>query len=123
SSGYALEVASLTSGTTLEDLEFDAQPANPANLGESSVAGFIHGSQNVTLTRVALVAGAGSNGAAGASAGPPGATNWGATGGRNGSSATSSAPGGATICVCAIDTTHGSSGGQGGSLSQVPGGG
>src|ERR1700690_561896 len=38
--GYALDVEGLMSGVTFEDVEFDAQDANPSNPGESSVAVF-----------------------------------------------------------------------------------
>jgi len=122
--GYALEVASLSVGTTLEDLEFDAQNAPAATAGASSVAAFVHGSENVTLTRVVLVAGAGSNGAAGTSAGPPGPSDWDTSdGGLNGASATSSAPGPQTTCTCPLDTAQETVGGVGGSPSQTAFGG
>lgn len=121
--GYALELDGLTVGATFEDLEFDAQDAPSGTPGASSIAAFVSGSQNVTLQRVKLVAGAviaaGASGASGGSAGN--ASNHFDGGAPNGASATASAAGGATVCPCPDGTS--STGGQGGSAAQTPGGG
>jgi len=119
--GYALKVESLTAGVTIEDVEFYGRDASPAHAGESSIAAFVHVSENVSLVRVMLVAGTGTAGAPGASAGPPGATNWNtADGGLDGLPATSSVPGGARSCACASSGPAVSAGGRGGSASQTP---
>jgi hypothetical protein len=117
--GYALEVKDLTAGTTIADIEFDAKDADSTHPGGSSVAAFVHGAQHVSLQRVTLAAGKGSDGAAGVSAGPPGPTNW-TTMSLKGANATSSAPGAQTACACALDA-HGSTGGAGGGPQQDAG--
>ncbi len=61
--GFALSVSGLAQALDLEDFEFDAQNGTAA--GESSVAGFIDASPNVTLRRVKLAAGTGADGAPG----------------------------------------------------------
>jgi hypothetical protein len=115
SSGFALEIANLTTGATVADVEFDAQDANPTQAGESSVAAFVHGAQNVSLQRVTLLAGKASDGEAGVSAGSGGPTNW-TTMPLQGTDATSTAPGAATVCQCAL---HGSSSGGGGGAAPL----
>jgi hypothetical protein len=61
--GYALDVDSVTESVVIEDVEFDAKDGTAA--GESSVAGFVHGSSDVSFGRVKLVAGKGATGANG----------------------------------------------------------
>lgn len=115
-----LAVEGLAVGTSIEDLEFDAQNVSAAaSPGTSSVAAFVRASENVSLTRVTLVAGNGNGGAAGTSGGAPGPSNWDtADGGLNGASATSSTPGPETGCTCPLDTMHPTAGGAGGGPSQ-----
>ena len=110
--GFALEVRDLAIGTTLADVEFDAKDADLTHPGESSVAGFVHGSENVSLQRIALVAGKGTDGAPGMNAGGGGPTNW-TTMSLQGTDATGSAAGAAVACVCPLDGSH-SVGGRGG---------
>jgi len=64
SRGLALNVASGGAAVVIEDFEFDAKDGVDA--GESSVAAFVNGSTNVTLTRVKLVSGKGVDGIDGA---------------------------------------------------------
>ncbi len=63
SSGVALMLKGLTSGATIEDLEFDAP--NATTPGASSIAALSDTSTSVVLRRVKLVAGAGADGAPG----------------------------------------------------------
>lgn len=118
--GFALEIDGLVTGATLNDLEFDALAASEP--GQSSIAAFVQGSQQVAFVRVTLVASQGANGSAGASAGTSGdPSNLIADAGvLNGKSASSSAPGAANACQCLTDSTTSSTGGQGGSSSQNP---
>ena len=128
--GYALELEGLQTGTTVEDVEFDAQPANPASAGESSIAVFASGSQNVALHRVAIVAGKAADGASSAS---PGAAT--ANGGANaaGSNWFGTPPsyaeldgtnagdaGGAPTAHCTCPDQSETSGGQGGGPMNIP---
>jgi hypothetical protein len=126
--GYALELDGLSRGATFTDIEFDAQRANLANPGESSIAVFVSGSQNVNFQRVAMVAANATDGAAGPSAqahgdGGGGATNWYGTppayAELNGNNATSAGAGAQRACVCADNTS--SIGGAGG-VGPVDGG-
>jgi uncharacterized membrane protein YgcG len=80
--GYALDLEGLQAGITLEDVEFDAQPASSGSAGESSIAVFANGSQNVAFERVTIVAGNAADGAPGASPGAA-AADGGATPGSN----------------------------------------
>ncbi len=59
----ASKLDALTQGTTIEDVAIAAPDATSA--GESSLAMFVNGSQNVALSRVALSAGVGVKGADG----------------------------------------------------------
>ncbi len=132
--GYALEVEGLIRGAAFQDLEFDAPRAGLANPGQSSIAVFVSGSQQVTFERVVMVAGNATDGAGGASGqdhgdgGPSsGASNWYGTppayAELNGNDATSSSAGSQKGCACG--DTRSSAGGQGGigpaDGGQVPG--
>jgi hypothetical protein len=121
--GYALELDGLVRGATFTDIEFDAQRANLADPGESSIAVFVSGSQNVIFQRVVMVAANATDGAAGASAqahldGGSGATNWYGTppayAELNGNNATSAGAGAERACTCAdITSSVGGAGGAG----------
>ena len=63
SSGYALQLDSLTTGFSVSDFGF-VSPAS-ASPGESSIAVFANASQNVSLTRVSVVSGEGAAGTIG----------------------------------------------------------
>jgi hypothetical protein len=132
--GYALKVEGLVKGAAFQDLEFDAPRASLANPGQSSIAVFVNGSQQVTFERVVMVAGNGTDGAAGASGqghgdgGPgSGASNWYGTPPAytelNGNDATSGSAGSQKVCACGDATS--SAGGQGGAgpgdAGQIPG--
>jgi hypothetical protein len=117
--GFALELDGLTAGVTIEDVTFVAQNANPAHAGESSIAAFANGAQNVILRRVALFGGNATDGAAGASGGASadgGTSNWFGTAPSypelNGRDAADGGPGASVACRCADSTS--STGGQGG---------
>ena len=69
--GYALELSGVVVGVTFEDMRFEAKDAAPSRAGESSIAVFAHGSNNVVLRRSALVAGMGTTGADGVPGGTP----------------------------------------------------
>jgi hypothetical protein len=126
--GYALAMTDLQTGASFEDMEFDAQNANGANAGESSIAVLVSGSQNVSLRRITMVAGNASDGSPGASPGsnPDGGTaanasNWFGTppayvelNGANAGDA--GAP--STTCTCRDGST--SAGGQGGGPLNIP---
>jgi hypothetical protein len=128
--GYALMLDTLVRGATFEDVEFDAQRANLANAGESSVAVFVSGSANVAFHRVVMAAGNATDGAAGAGAGSDGGpgsgpSNWYGTppgfAELNGNDATDAGAGGQKLCMCPDGTS--STGGQGGGpagVGQIP---
>ena len=128
--GYALELEGLQAGTTFEDVEFDAQPANPGSAGESSIAVFASGSQNVALHRVAIVAGKAADGASSASPGAAAAdggasaagSNWFGTppsyGELDGTNAGDA--GGAPAAHCTCPDQSETSGGQGGGPMNIP---
>ena len=126
--GYALALAGLQTGVTFEDIEFDAQSATPAGAGESSVAVFASGSQNVVLHRVTMVAGTATDGSSGASPGGPnpgggaGASNWYGTppgySELNGITAGDAGGAPATTCVCRDQSS--STGGAGGGPLNIP---
>jgi hypothetical protein len=126
--GYALEVDGLMTGVTFEDIEFDAQDAATTNPGESSIAAFVHGAQNVVLHRVTLVSGNASPGSGGAPGGGVGgisnhfvpAPDGGAQV-LDGNSATSAAGGPSSTCACPDGTM--SMGGQGSGQNVAPTGG
>jgi hypothetical protein len=125
--GFALELDGLTAGVTIEDVTFVAQNANPAHAGESSIAAFANSAQNVVLRRVGLVAGTGTDGAAGASAGASadgGTNNWFGTAPSypelNGHDAADGGPGASTACRCADGTSSTGGQGGGGAASQMP---
>jgi hypothetical protein len=117
SAGYALQIAAVTKGVTFEDFAFRAADATTA--GGSSIAVLVAGATGtVAFHRVAMVAGAGMPGTAGASGGTSGnPSNW-FGGSLNGKDATPTAPGGQGKCAC-TDGTMGT-GGQGGSPTQPP---
>jgi hypothetical protein len=108
--GYALEVDSLTTGATFEDIEFDAQDAQDA--GASSIAVFAN--QTVaTFRRVVMRAGNGAAGAAGAAG-----VNYPVDAGRaeNGNSADGSVGATGIECTCLNNSSSvGGAGGAGGS--------
>jgi uncharacterized membrane protein YgcG len=128
--GYALELEGLQTGITFEDVEFDAQPANPGSAGESSIAVFASGSQNVALHRVAIVAGKAADGASSASPGAAAAdggasaagSNWFGTppsyGELDGTNAGDA--GGAPAAHCTCPDQSETSGGQGGGPMNIP---
>ena len=125
--GFALELDGLTAGVTIEDATFVAQNANPAHAGESSIAAFANSAQNVVLRRVGLVAGTGTDGAAGASAGASadgGTSNWFGTAPSypelNGHDAMDAGPGASAACRCADGTSSTGGQGGGGGASQMP---
>jgi hypothetical protein len=127
--GYALELSGLETGVTFEDIEFDAQSANPSTAGASSIAVFVSGSQTVVLDRVTMVAGNAADGSSGASGAPnpDGGTsadpsNWFGTppsyaelDGINAGDA-----GGAPSAHCACPDQSATSGGQGGGPMNIP---
>jgi uncharacterized membrane protein YgcG len=128
--GYALELDGLQTGITVEDVEFDAQPATRGSAGESSVAAFAAGSQNVAFTRVTIAAGNAADGAPGASPGAvavdggakaPG-SNWFGTppdyAELNGINAGDA--GGAPSVHCTCPDQSQTSGGQGGGPMNIP---
>jgi hypothetical protein len=128
--GYALELQGLAAGITLEDLAFDAQPANPGSAGESSVAVFVSSSENVAFERVTIAAGNASDGAPGASPGAA-ATDGGAN--APGSNWFGTPPsyaeldgisagdaGGAPSAACTCPDQSATSGGQGGGPMNIP---
>ncbi len=111
--GYALKVDGAASAVTIADLDMTAIAAtgqDTSGVGNSSIAAFVNASTGVTLRRVALTAGNGSNGANGGT--PPTnlfSTNIADLQGSLGSGATG---GLARTCACKI---YGSStGGKGG---------
>jgi len=116
-SGYALAIEDLQTGVTFEDIEFDAQSA--ANVGASSVAVFVSGSQNVALNRMTMVGGSGSDGMPGP---PQGPSNWYGTPPNyselNGISAGDAGGAPSSICTCPDQTS--SIGGAGGGPMNIP---
>jgi hypothetical protein len=125
--GYALELEGLQTGATFEDVEFDAQGSPSGSAGESSIAVFASGSQNVALERVTLVAGNATDGASGASPAPTseagaGTNNWYGTppdySELNGASAGDAGGASMTTCECADQSS--STGGAGGGPRNIP---
>ena len=131
--GYVLNVEGLFQGATFEDLAFVAQSASGANAGESSIAVFVSGSQNIAFHRVSMIAGNAVDGASGASGGPTfdggpagAGTNWLGIppyAELNGNDAIGAVGASQKTCTCPDGT--GSIGGRGGGSSdagtQVPG--
>jgi len=123
--GYALDIEGLVQGVTFEDIDFVAQDASGTNPGESSIAAFVSGSQNVAFHRVSITAGLASDGAPGASGGPTpdggntgGSTNWLGIppyNELNGNDATGAVGAPQKTCKCPDGTT--SVGGSGGGSS------
>jgi hypothetical protein len=116
--GYALSVVGVTSAVTFEDFAFVALPGLDA--GAASIAVFIAGSSDVSFSRVSATAGAGADGANGASADGPGvASNWCDAGGQAGGTGAHVLYGGSPgVCQCAQQTgvySYGGVGGSGGS--------
>jgi hypothetical protein len=115
--GYALEIQGLQTGATFEDIEFDAQSA--ANAGESSIAVFASGSQNVALHRVTMVAGSGTVGMPGP---PQGPSDWYGIAPNyselNGLSAGDAGAAPSTTCACPDQAS--STGGAGGGPMNIP---
>ncbi len=116
-SGYALEVEGLQTGVTFEDIEFDAQSAT--NGGESSIAVFASGSQNVALHRVTIVAGNATDGMPGP---PQGPSDWygipPSYSELNGMSASDAGGAPSTTCTCPDQAS--STGGAGGGPMNIP---
>jgi hypothetical protein len=107
--GYALSVSQLSQKVHIEDFEFDAQNGTAA--GESSIAGFLSASPDVTLRRVKLVAGTGVKGADGVLA----PVTYPTTTRLQGSPAVGDTSGpGCSITCPAGGTTSGGTGGIGG---------
>jgi hypothetical protein len=115
--GYALEVEGLQTGVTFEDIEFDAQSAT--NGGESSIAVFASGSQNVALHRVTMVSGSGADGMPGP---PQGPSDWYGIPPNylelNGMSAGDAGGAPSTTCTCPDQAS--STGGAGGGPMNIP---
>jgi hypothetical protein len=114
--GYALEVDSLTAGATFEDLEFDAQSGQMP--GESSIAVFANQSV-VTFRRVVMKAGDGVAGAGG-----DGGSNYARPQASSGNDADGGTGGAQVQCTCVNgDQSAGGAGGAGGppSVSGLPG--
>ncbi len=111
--GVALQVANVAGAVTVEDLEFDAKPGTIVS--RDSIAAFVKASPSVTLSRVALVAGAGYAGANGAA----GTTGSPVSGDLNGNPASGNNAGGEKTCACTTGGT--STGGKGGIGGAVPG--
>lgn len=113
--GPALAVSSLTTGTTIEDIAFQAVDARMA--GDSSIAVLADAAQNVVFRRVTMKAGNGATGAAGADGAS--ASNYDVSlsqtdssiAGHNGSGQT---PGGTQTCAGLCADNMGSTGGKGG---------
>jgi len=105
--GYALEVDTLTVGATFEDLEFDAQSAQLP--GDSSIAVFANQSI-VTFTRVVIKAGDGSAGAPGDAR-----VNYATSPAPSGNDANGETGGPSQTCTCLNgDMSVGGAGGSGG---------
>jgi uncharacterized membrane protein YgcG len=115
--GYTLEIQGVQTGMTFEDIEFDAQGA--ANGGESSIAVFASGSQNVALHRVTMVAGNGTDGMPGP---PQGPSDWYGIPPNylelNGMSAGDAGGAPSTTCTCPDQAS--STGGAGGGPMNIP---
>jgi len=115
--GYALQVQSLTTGMTFEDIEFDAQdaPQSPpaSGPGASSIAVFASGAK-LMLTRVTVVAGKAQPGAAGGQFGNYANSN--APAGSNGTAAA----GGPEVTNSCLDAMSSSTGGKGGDPGGTP---
>ena len=118
-SGYALEIQSLQTGATFEDLEFDAQNAPYGAAGASSVAVFVSSSQRVQFDRVVMLAG---NANDGAPAGSGTATNWFGTppayAELSGNNAVDGGGAPSKPCTCADHSQ--TSGGAGGGPMNIP---
>jgi uncharacterized membrane protein YgcG len=118
-SGYALEIQSLQTGATFEDLEFDAQDAPYGAPGASSVAVFVSSSQRVQFDHVVMLAGKGNDGAP---AGSTSATNWFGTppayAELNGNNAEDAGGAPSKPCTCADQSQ--TSGGAGGGPMNIP---
>jgi hypothetical protein len=119
-SGLALIIEGMSEGVTLDGFSFES--ADATELGESSVAGLVRSSQNVTLRGVSLTAGDGAAGADGATVPvefPDKETELDGNDGPLGSNAT---PGAGGVVECAAGGT--SEGGVGGtSYPSSPGAG
>jgi hypothetical protein len=112
--GYALEISSDSDTVVIEDIAFNSKAGDVAN--PSSIAGFVHDSSNVALTRVKLEAGVGENGANGVTADHtfPGQATL------NGNDASSGTGGASKPCGCPGGGS--SMGGPGGSAGPQAGG-
>ncbi len=96
-SGVALAVKALSTGATIEDMEFDAPDATTA--GASSIGAIVDASMNVSLRRVKIAAGKGAPGQAGADGGK----------GADGTSADPQQQGASAKCTGAPATQNGGS--------------
>src|SRR5580692_9289318 len=109
--GYALDVESLTKGAHFEDVSFTALAANAATFGASSIAVLVNGSVSVSFLRVSAAAAAGAAGAPGAAT----TSNACATSTQGGSAATTLQGGAQGSCTCAVSgSSQGGTGGSGG---------
>lgn len=104
--GAALRVDGVAGALTVEDLELDGPVGTP--VARASVAAFVNASPSLTLKRVALRAGAGVVGGAGAA----GSTGVPVSGDLNGIAAAGNLGGQEKACACTTGGT--SSGGKGG---------
>ncbi len=112
--GYALSVASVAGALTIEDLEFDALPGTAA--ARSSVAAFVNATPSLTLSRVALSAGAGAS----AGDGTPGVTGTPTPADLNGIAGGAAGSNANKVCTCSSGGS--STGGQGGTGAVDPAG-
>jgi hypothetical protein len=105
--GYALRLDTLTTGTRIEDIEFDGP--NGASAGDSSIAVFANIAQAVTLKRVLIKSG---NGVAGADGSMT--TNYAHAQADTGNPSSSALQGASKTCSCSNgDQTIGAHGGSG----------
>jgi hypothetical protein len=111
--GYALEIAGAKGAVVIADLSMLVVDA--VAKGESSIAGFVHGSSDVLVLRSELLAGNGKEGVDGIG----GATGTPTTGDLDGNSPVGVAPGLQKTCAC---TSGGSSTGGGGGAPSAGGG-
>lgn len=112
--GSALVIEGVTEGVTVESFRFEAPDAELP--GESSVAGFIQSSKNVTLRSVTLVAGDGADGANGVTE----PVAFPAKSELDGHAGTATTPGAKVVVECAAGGT--TEGGVGGTIDPSGGG-
>jgi hypothetical protein len=120
--GYALELDSLQTGATFEDIEFDAADSTSSFAGGSSIVVFANASSQVVFRRVTLAAGNGSQGSVGATGGSrvSPSNHYGQS--LDGATATNVNGAAGATCMCP-DGKSSSGGGNGGGIGagQTPG--